>query len=393
MKKVGIITVHHYHNYGSALQAYATQRIFEKLGYDAYIIDYRSPEIIYATDRYMDYDSSDDSYYRELENKKHRCGLMKKWIKGIFSLTHLSYILYRFWGIRIAIDLFSFWLKNMHLTRRYDTLRDLQMDPPIFDIYVVGGDQLWNTHITYNNPAYYLTFARGNAKKIAFATSIGIPAIPEAALASFKKGVSNLSSILLREEEGVEYLRYLGYHAERVLDPTFMLSKKEWSKMQNREYCIPYSRYVLAYFLDPTDWTTELVREVSKQTSLPIIVIGGKTRYNLDSVFYTGSIEVSSFLTLFAHAEVVVTNSFHGMAFTLLFEKKLVATFRGDDSEKSMNSRHRNIVDLFNISFCLHKQSDFLPADLKYEMDYSAINILLNKYREDTFSLLKSALE
>lgn len=391
MKTVGIITVHHYGNYGSALQAYASQKVFEKLGYDTYIIDYRSPNLYYATDKYMDYNCKDDSFYRNLEKKKK--GLLKWVIKRISSEPHISQFLYRYLGITRGVDLPALWLKNLRMTRRYDSLQDLFANPPHFDIYVVGGDQLWNPHITYNNPAYFLTFADKSAKRISFSTSIGIPTIPESALSAFKKGLSNLSAILLREEEGVDYLRTLGYDAHRVLDPTLMLTKKEWTTMRNTAYHIPFSQYILAYFLDPSDWTLKLLKTVQRQTGLPVIIIGGKRKNNSRSVFYTGNIEVATFLTLFSNANIVVTNSFHGMAFTLIFEKILISTYRGDESEDSMNSRHRNIINMFGLSSCLYTKENFHPEMLSYEMDYNRINTLLLKYRELSIELLHSAID
>lgn len=391
MRTVGIITVHHYGNYGSALQAYASQRVFEKLGYDTYIIDYRSPNLYYATDRYMDYDCKDDSFYRDLEKKKK--GFFRWTIKKLLSEPHVSQFLYRYLGITRGVDLPALWLKNLRMTRRYNCLRELFADPPHFDIYVVGGDQLWNTHITYSNPAYFLTFADKNAKRISFSTSIGIPAIPESALGTFKKGISNLSSILLREEEGVNYLRSLGYDAHRVLDPTLMLTKEEWAVMRNTAYHIPFSQYILAYFLDPNDWTSKLLRTVQRQTGLPVIIIGGKRKDNSRNVFYTGNIEVATFLALFSNANVVVTNSFHGMAFTLIFEKILIASYRGDESAESMNSRHRNIIKMFGLSSCLYTEDNFHLEKLSYEMDYDRINSLLLKYRKQTIGLLHNAID
>ena len=391
MKTVGIITVHHYGNFGSALQAYASQKVFEKLGYDTYIIDYRSPNAYYATERYMNYEDRDDSFYRKLEKRSY--GMLKRIVRKMLSSPCIAHFLYKL-GMRRGINLTNFWLENLRMTRRYEKLSDLYADPPHFDIYVVGGDQLWNTYITFNNPAFFLTFADEEAKKITFSTSIGIPAIPIEALDTFKKGISNLSAILLREQEGVDYLRSLGFKADRVLDPTLMLTKEEWNEMRDRKYKLPYEKYILAYFLNPTDWTSELLETVRLQTGLPVIVIGARRGGNASKeYFYTGGIEVSTFLSLFAHTDIVVTNSFHGMAFTVLFEKIMVATYRSDESETSMNSRHRNMVDLFGLSSCLYDRKSFSPEKLSYHMDYGKINGRLAEHRRQSIELLKKALD
>lgn len=387
--KVGIITVHHYRNFGSALQAYASQKVFEKLGYNAYIIDYRSPCLYYSVDKFMDYDSKDDSFYKSLERKKKGC-LIKRLIYKLLSMRLISHFLYSEFGFTKGINLFSYWMDHLKLTRRYDSLKDLYRDPPCFDVYVVGGDQLWNTYITYNNPAYYLSFAPSGSKRISYSTSIGIPFIPEKALGTFQKGINNLSRLLLREEEGVAYLRSLGYKAERVLDPTLMLDKREWAELCNEKYSVPFERYILAYFLNPSDWTDRLLETVHKQTRLPIIIIGKGT--NRTDVFYTGSIEVSTFLTLFSRSEIVVTNSFHGMAFTIIFEKILIATYRGSESSVSMNSRQRNLINMLDISSSLQVEDSFIPDTITYSMDYQKINELLQEERERSLALLNDAL-
>lgn len=391
METVGIITVHHYGNYGSKLQAYASQRVFEKLGYDVFIIDYRSPSAFYVTKRFMKYGDKDDSFYHKLERRP--VNPIKRVIGNVMSKPHIARILYRRFGMRQGIRLYDFWLDNLRMTRRYDSLKELYADPPHFDIYVVGGDQLWNPYITYNNPAYFLAFADKDAKKISFSTSIGIPRIPDEALPSFKKGMNNLSSILVREEEGATYLRSMGYRAERVLDPTLMLTKEEWNQRSDKHYKPAYEKYILAYFLDPTDWTAELLETVRKQTGLPVIVIGRRKKSAAsEGYLYVGNIEVSTFITLFANAEIVVTNSFHGIAFTLIFEKLLVATYRDEDSDISMNSRHRNIVNMFELSSYLYERAHFSTERINYIMNYDRIRFLMNEYKRQTIDLLKNAI-
>ena len=391
MKTVGIITVHHYGNYGSALQAYASQRVFEKLGYDVFIIDYRSPSAFYVTKRFMKYGDKDDSFYHKLERRS--VSPIKRIIGNVVSKPHIARILYRRFGMRRGIRLYDFWLDNLRMTRRYDSLRELYANPPHFDIYVVGGDQLWNPYITYNNPAYFLAFADKGAKKISYSTSIGIPCIPDEALPTFKRGIANLSTIMLREDEGVDYLHSLGVKAERVLDPTLMLTGDEWITKQDRHFKLPFVKYVLAYILDPTDWTAELTDVVRKQTGLPVIVIGRRRKSAAsEGYLYVGNIEVSTFITLFANAEIVVTNSFHGMAFTVIFGKVLVATYRSEETDVSMNSRFRNLAGMLNLSCCLYNRSNFSPEKISYRMDYDRINALLETYREQSLHLLKSAL-
>lgn len=393
-KTVGIITVHRYFNYGSALQAYATQVIFEKLGYDAFIIDYDAPNAFIPIKNFISHKSLDDSYYISKSHLKPQgiIGKTKKLIRGILNCSKLSKLLYKKFDIRKGINLYEFWHKNFNLTKRYHNLSELYQDPPKLDVFVVGGDQLWNTNITYNNPAFFLTFVKSNAKKITFSTSIGIPAIPEKALDDFKSGLENLSTILLREQEAVDYLETLGYKSKRVLDPTMMLSKNEWLKVTNDRYHPKYKKYILVYLLNPNDWTDELLEGVRKKSGLPIIYIG-EYKQNLKDISSTGPVEVASYLTLFSKANIVVTDSFHGTVFTLLFEKSLVTTLRNSDDENSMNSRQRNIIDLFGLQRTLYQKKYFDSSKLDFSMDYSKINHVLDRERELTWNLLKDALK
>lgn len=385
MKTVGIITVHHFFNYGSVLQAYATQRIFEKLGYNAYIIDYRSPDVVYATNKFIKYEYPDDSYHRQLERMHKNVRQILKFILGKILGFRLSSLM----GLKNA-DILSSGM-GLKLSRRYNSLRELYEDPPIYDVYVVGSDQVWNTNITYNNPAYFLSFANFG-KRIAYSTSIGIPYIPREALADFKKGLQNLSAILLRETEAVSYVKSLGFTASWVLDPTLMLSKEEWKSISNRDTKIPYKNYVLAYFLDVDEYCFNLLETVSLEKSLPIIYIGKKNKKFSDKYYYTGILTAREFLSFFLKADVIVTNSFHGMAFALNFNKILVATYRGKESSSSMNSRHRTLIEKFNLFSNIYSE-DKDVSKISYWMDFADINNKLYSYRIDSIKHLEEALK
>lgn len=390
MKTVGILTVHHYHNYGSALQAYATQFIFDKMGYETSIIDYRSPELFYAEVNCLNYDFPDDRELILLEKKKY--SKIKYIILSVLNYFSIPVFLYKKMRLNIGVDLYKMWLDNLNLSRKYYNLKELYSNPPIYDIYVIGSDQVWNTFITYNNPAYFLSFVKNDSIKIAFSTSIGIPFIPDNLLCDFKKGLCNFTGLLLRETEAVDYVESLGFSADQVLDPTLMLSQDEWMNKSNRNLNIPFESYIFAYFLHPTDWCYRLLSVIQKKTSLPIVFIGCGKKISTNT-YYTGPIEVSDFLTLISRSTSVVTNSFHGMAFALNFNKLLFSTYRSDESDRSMNSRHRTLIDLFSIESNVYLEKSFDENKLSFEMNYEKINSLLKKYRENTLRLLRNIID
>lgn len=390
MKKVGIITVHYYHNYGSMLQAFATQYALEKhRNCIAELIDCCPPGMFYATNSAYEYTQPNDFYFTRnaLGHKKGIKDFIASHIIHKYKiLRQIIWYIKNLQGDKTNYLNYTSFRSNFHLSKYHYKTEDLYDNPPKYDAYVVASDQVWNAFITFNNPAYFLTFAPKNVIKLAYASSIGLPEIPEHVKKDFIKGITNLNFVSLREKESAELVTNLtGKKALHVLDPTLLLTKTEWEQYADPKK-IGYN-YVLTYFLQPTDYMYQLAQKVAQDLQLPIIHIDDKNISENNNITFSGPVSVEKWLRLFLDATIVVTNSFHGMAFSTNFNHPFITTLRWKDSNISMNARHRSFIEQFNLHGQIFKEGEF-PNSNNYNIDFSEINKKLNSERKKSIEYL-----
>lgn len=349
--KIKIITLHRVYNYGSVLQAYATQKLIEKYtGADTEIIDYyssfRTPKALIMSDG----------------------GYNSAFKRAVYRIFH-------FFSVLLKIKTFGGFLSTKcRLTRKYVTFNDLLTDPPIADVFITGSDQVWNS--VYNkgiDKAFFLQFAPLGAKKVAFVSSFGMAEIPQNEKVETKKYISEYSAISVREDEAVELLKNEGIKTPTwLIDPTLQLTKKDWLKISSKRLVKePYLILMLLYNED--EGATEYARKIANQKGLKFIKISWEIRKPVlvDKLFTHRSPE--DFLSLFGYADFVVTNSFHGTAFAINFEKPFIVVPR-----KEFNSRITSLLKLVNLSERLvNSEKDALTVSSK-EIDYQSVNSILN---------------
>ncbi len=389
MKKIGIVTVHHYHNYGSMLQAFATQYALEKMcNCKAEIIDVCSPGMFYASKEIYDFEHPSDYDFCMKSFRKRNTVKTK-----VLDLLHHSRTFRTIQWMynnqnkgKVNYSEFSSFRANYHLSEKTYRTEDLYDHAPEYDGYVVASDQVWNAFITFNNPVYFLTFAYKDAPKMAYASSIGLPEIPLNAQHDFVRGVKNLDYISLREKESALLVtKMTGCNAKHVLDPTLLLNKQDWETVAEKPSQI--GDYVLTYFLQPTDFMYKLAEKVAKDLGIKLIHIEPSKQYTKDGITFTGPITVEKWLRLFMDARIVVTNSFHGMAFSTNFNIPFITALRWKDSKIDMNSRHRSLIEQFHYESQFVKEGEY-PTQDKYNFDYSEVNKILEAARKDSILFL-----
>ena len=172
-KNIGLLTMHRVYNFGSVLQAFALQKVIEKLGYKCTLIDYQYPNNVHPTDK---------------ENKN----LILKFIRYILAIKH---------GrpdkkMRMGIDLFR--LNNLKMSDYYPDYDSLHQNPPVFDTYVLGSDQTWNVRHIAHDDTFLLSFVN-KGKKVSYASSAARKTIPQDYFDVFKKNLSQFDAISVRE--------------------------------------------------------------------------------------------------------------------------------------------------------------------------------------------------
>lgn len=258
-----------------------------------------------------------------------------------------------------------------------------------YSTFVVGSDQVWNPY--YLNDTFLLDFVPGEKTKISYAASMGVSSIPKRLQGKYRKYLRDFSYISMREKGGAEYIGDLiGKKVDTVLDPTLLLSKEEWLHYcndANLSIKLP-SNFILCYFVgaDISYWSE--VQAISKQMALPIVVVP----MNAWDLEVSGAIILSEagpkeFIMALELATVVCTDSFHMCAFSLNFNKNLIAFKRFSDSDSAgQNSR---IDDLFKM---LGVNRYYRDGIMEKKEDFQSCNVRLSAERKRCLSSLKDHL-
>lgn len=379
MKKVGVITICRCNNYGAELQAFALQRKLSLMGYDAEIIDY----LFYKHPRHIKEPVSLPSY-RGYPLKKRLIEIVYPWIEKIKSVKNNDAIVKR------KANFETFHNKNTHFSKEYCRYSQFYKNPPSYDAYCVGSDQVWNPlSYTSLNP-YFLTFAPNDAVKFSYASSFGVSGIPSVAVEYFKNGLNNLNNISVREKTGALIVKNLtGRDAMVVADPTLLLTASEWCTVLN-ENAVPKEKYILLYVLKDAPYITETALKLSKEKNLKLVRIC-KGAYKQDSedcpivnILDAGPAE---FLGLFKNAEMVLTNSFHGTVFSILFNKDFYTIINRFTNN---NSRQIDLLSQLGIERIKYIDEPFTES---VNLNWKIINKRVADFRQQSINYLKTAID
>lgn len=338
-KKIGIITITvgeilNKFNYGNKLQNYAMQVQLKEFGYDSETIiyepiipDYTKKMQTKATKYKFEFGQFMDDLIRVIKRKF--------LIKRIEFLNELRTQKFK-----------EFNKKYMKLSKKEykhgDNLTGLLKK---YDLFVAGSDQIWNPYYEGYNSFYFMDFAPEN-RRITYAPSFGVSVIPDEIKAAYKERLSSLKYLSIREDIGKELLkREFGLDAQFVCDPVFLLDKDEWIKICSKRNI--KEKYIAVYLLGKKSLETKKqILKISKELNIKVIDI--YTWDNPNSQF-AGPNE---FLSLIYNCEFLITDSFHGTAFSIIFDKPVIIVDRNASNKKSqykMNSRIDSILRLVNL--------------------------------------------
>lgn len=380
-KKVGIITIVKVNNYGAELQAFATQKALQQMGYDAEIIDY----LFYKNPRHKATRKSKPFF--DLPFKKR----LAEWLYP--KITYVRRKLQRNEDDEIRRLRFEhFHLENTRFSKEYRTIESLYAEKMDYDAYIVGSDQVWNPNNYTSLDPYFLKFAPKDKVRLSYASSIGLSSLPEDTKAYYRDAFNGLDAISVREENATKIVEEVsGKQAKWVLDPTLLLNKTEWLQFATKVEGMP-EHYVLIYEITPCAYVKKLARYIAEETGCKVVRINREAvREESDdevvNVMYAGPAE---FLWLFAHASAVVTNSFHGTAFSLNMNKYFYVV---TPARKQNNSRQKSLLKLVDLEDRLLVEDSPMPALEKFHVDYHRVNILLDAEREKSKNFLKTAID
>ena len=353
--KCSVITIHHIHNFGSVFQAYGLVKYLQQQGYDTQIIDYRP------------------AYYDVGKNK----------IKTLVGKTlNIGPYLTR----KSKFD--NFVKKYQTLSaKRFTTVHQLQHHyKNSQEVFIAGGDQLWNSyHPCGNDDAYKLTFCP-NARKLAYGTSMGRDNYTQLELKTLADKVAGFESIMLREKCTVDILTpHTSVQVHHVIDPVGLLESEAFLKIAKKP--LLEEPYAVMYLADSGPLLDEAVRLLSQKMGLKIVHICGfrKKCYCDYFVKDAGPEEILGYI---AHADFVLSASFHATMFSLLFSKPFASLLPGMHT----NARIEDLLRYVGLQErILRTEQDLAVLDKK--IDFSVPDAILKEWKKKSQDLLLQALK
>lgn len=382
--KIGIITIVKVNNYGAELQAFALQKKLELAGFQSEIINY----LYYKNWRFKDTKVSRPFVPLSVKGK------MVYWVKyRLLNFIFEKVLTVVNGNVRRRMKRFEdFHRQNTRFSRTYHSMPQLYGERLDYDVFVAGSDQVWNPSAASSIEPYFLTFAPKDAKKISYASSFGVSQIAPELDRRFKNLLNNINVISVREASGVELVRRLtGREAALVADPTLLLTKQEWTPYMKAYPGMP-ERYVLVYQLSESDAIVNLAQKIGQERNIPVYRICKRAfrvekNAGIVNILDAGPAE---FLSLMAGAEFVVTNSFHGTAFSVNFH---VPFYTVVSSRKKNNARMESLLETVDLKDRLLDESHCSCCvgllDRPENVYTAGTNHKLDKLRESSFCFLQ----
>lgn len=350
--KIGLLTFHDTNNFGSYLQTYGLYKKICDLGYECDVIDYQCESII----------------NREIPKPFRFTLNPKQLIVEILLKPSLR---------RKYKNLLTFLHENMSLSERVykDNITAISDK---YDKFFVGSDIVWGMDIVANDTTYFLDFVDKSHKKYAFASSVGNP-WTDGQKQLIKPYLQTFNCIAVRENESANWVEELiGNRPDVVSDPTMLIDSDEWKKYASNKYS--GKEYVLVYF--PTEANLNAAKAYSKVHGIPCYVINNSLP--LKGVTNINPVTMGDFLSLFLNATFVCTGSYHGMLFSIYFNREFAYFNRAHKSRMNTLAHKLGVWDRDGID------NDVINMPL---IDYSKVNKLVEEYRTFSTVVLKDMLE
>lgn len=388
MKKIGIVSCYFQHNYGSMLQAYATQMALDKLGFENETINISgfNKEIKNAKIKYFIKASvSSDILISKFGMAKN--ALIKKLIKN--NYTELSKLRNK------KFDEFS--KSKFRLSQIYNSKAELSSKcAENYSAIIVGSDQLWlpaNIMADY----YTLNFVPDNVNTIAYSTSFGQSALPKDVSKNAEIFLKKIKHLSIREEIGQKLIENLvGRKVPVVCDPTLLFTGEEWLSIQE-ETPIIKEHYIFCYFLGNNPPHREFAKRLKETTGYKIVSLVHLDEFVKCDTDYADQtpydINPSDFLSLIRNASYVCTDSFHCSVFSILYQRTFFAFRRySRNTIQSTNSRLDTLFNLCGITGRILTGDEDINQCLKLSINYNDIHNRLKNLREYSYEYLINAL-
>ena len=386
-KIIGLILAFKTTNYGAQLQAYATQQVINSFGLKSIIIDYRKP---FGSYRHISWGKGVLRFYLE---SRQQAKLKKKYREDVTNDVFVQNNKQRKKQSQAFIE------KRLEGVQVFHSFRQVLNTVRHLSAILIGSDQKWGPGACYSKISS-LQVAPDNVRKISYATSLGVSSYPRYCYKKSKAMWNGIDYLSVRERQGADIIKDVcgnDIKVEVVVDPTFLLTKEQWQSLMPVQTMSP-NKYVLCYFLGNDDGSKKCAKNFASAHGLTLVSIMSNESYSpYDNEYADILVKGASpedFVNWIRGAEYIFTDSFHGMAFSVINEKQFYIFYRRRlDAKQSRNSRIDNLLSMFNLTDRLIENNEIDWSESKVtDINYSEVNCRLSEEREHSMRFLKEAL-
>lgn len=385
MKPIGLVTCYFHHNYGSMLQAYATEMIMQQMGLPFQTIACKAPinymqenKILYIIKKLL------------IADWKMRLGKMK-----IERAKKENPMFAKNWEIRNkAFEQFA--ETFFHVSPYCKNREELTKMAENYSAFLVGSDQLWRTD-SVEHGYYTLEWVPDHIRKIAYSTSIGVKEVPWFQVEKNKRFMNRFDHIALREQSACDLVYKLtGRKVPVVLDPTLLFTGDQWLEIQQQEP-LTNGKYIFCYLLGDNPSQREFIKRVKEKTEYKIVALQQLDDYIpsdegfADEAPYVGPRE---FLNYIRNAEYVFTDSFHCSVFSILYKKNFFTFSRfAEGAKQSTNTRIDNLLHITGLEERRMTNDKTIEEVVNFKRNFDGVDEKLNALRKSSMDYLYNAFK
>ncbi|WP_270576121.1 polysaccharide pyruvyl transferase family protein [Bacteroides cellulosilyticus] len=358
--KIGVLTYHRSHNYGALLQALALRYKLTEMGHEVCFIDY-----------------------------------WPKYHQDMYSLFSMRYVLHcsKINVVKYILNTILYWNRRK---KRIDEFEQFigeyivpycaeYSDKNEYDIIVYGSDQIWRKQpglSNHFNPVYFADNILHAKKHMSYAASMGMLKLDIEDYSFLRMKMKNFFKISVREKSLKEILETIGVNAPIVLDPTLLLTKTDWDELFPIKRLYD-ERYILYYRLSRS-FDEKIVADFAKRKGCRLLILDGVVRMTKNKTIFAAN--PLQFLSLIKYADFVFSSSYHGMVFSLIFNKEFYACFPVNEERRA-----KSLLDIVNLSNRLLFQKDEIAYDIE-KIDYKNVNRRIEELRAFSLDFLQLSM-
>lgn len=379
MRKIGLVSVHN-PNYGSLLQTYALQTYLNEIGVNNEIILYTKKNDLRQIRRLMNVQLVLMKWrvvYRDIY-----CRFFYPDIAKSFSLRMKAFE--------------NFKKKYFKFSPNHIGWKDLLTTNQDYDTFIIGSDQVWNP-INIGTDFFNLLFTEDDKYRISYASSFGVSSIPTSQIKKTKHYLERIQCLSTREKSGLEIIKRLtGRDAELVCDPTLLVDRNLWDRLKGKNRFIS-EKYIFCYFLGNNPEHRAFANRFKEYTGYKIVALQHLDELILSDITFADikpfNVGPEEFVNLISNAEFILTDSFHGTIFSLLYHKRFFTFSRFESStQASTNSRISSLLELVGVRDHYIKATASIENCLKLNINYDEVDNKIDSIRRKSREYLRMSL-